>query len=406
MHRLARLGLAAVAAAALAIPTALDAQAPVEPFKVGSFAVGGRQFVGLVLRDQFIVDITAANAAMPSGRIEAPAHMVDLIERYDSGVRSRLVQITNDLVQNNGLTGDARRPYVHPVASVDILAPIANPWPSKIMNAAVNFYTHACEGCTPEQLAARTKERQTNRGVPYLFLKPTRGAIIGDGDEVIMPFGRDEIEWEVELAIVFGRQGKYVAARRAYDHVFGYMIGMDISDRGGRPPGGYGSGSDWFVGKGHDTFAPQGPWIVPKEFFGDPMQKLHQQLVIDGVTVQEARAGDMIHSIPELIEYASSLITIFPGDVLQSGTSGGTGAGRVKRASGSGYLVDGETLSASIEGIGTLRHRVRRETSVPSDLSGAQLPPTSQYRGRGGQGGAGQGAGGRGGAGRGGGNPQ
>ena len=91
-----------------------------------------------------------------------------------------------------------------------------------------------------EQL--RTLNRQVNRGVPYLFLKPTRGAIIGDGDDILMPFGRDRIEWEVEMAIVFGRSGKYISADRAYDHVFGYMVAMDISDRGGRPPGGYGSG--------------------------------------------------------------------------------------------------------------------------------------------------------------------
>src|SRR5690606_41961407 len=119
---------------------------------------------------------------------------------------------------------------------------------------------------------------------------------------------------------------------------------------------------------------------VPREFFGDPMERLHQITVVDGVTVQEARAGDMIHNIPELIEYASSIMTIYPGDVLQSGTSGGTGAGRVQRASGSGYLVDGETISASIEGIGTLTHTVRVEQSVPEDLSGSQLPPVSSYR--------------------------
>ena len=158
------------------------------------------------------------------------------------------------------------------------------------------------------------------------------------------------------------------------------MVAMDVSDRGGRPPGGYGVRSDWFVGKGHDTFAPHGPCIVPKEFYGDPMQRLHQITVVDGVTVQEARAGDMIHNIPELIEYASSLITVFPGDVMQSGTSGGTGAGRVERASGSGFLIDGETITAQIEGIGTLTHRVVAEKSIPSDLSGAQLPPVSSYR--------------------------
>ena len=354
----------------------------VEPFKVGTFSINHAPRVGLVMRnDQLIVDLAAANQAielMPHySRISMPGDMLGFIAQYEYGLKFRAYEIVNWLMQENLLNRDNRPSFVHPLASVDILAPIQ--YPSKIMNAAVNFYTHACEGCSAEALAARTKERRENRGVPYLFLKPTRGAVIGDGDDIIMPFGRDRIEWEVEMAIVFGRSGKYISASRAYDHVFGYMVAMDISDRGGRPPGGFDSGIDWFVGKGHDTFAPQGPWIVPKEFYGDPMKRLHQTLVIDGVTVQDARAGDMIHNIPELIEYASSLITVFPGDVLQSGTSGGTGAGRVERASGSGYLVDGETITASIDGIGTLTHKVRLEKRVPEDLSGAQLPPVRTY---------------------------
>ncbi|MGJ8688472.1 MAG: fumarylacetoacetate hydrolase family protein [Gammaproteobacteria bacterium] len=353
-----------------------------EPFKVGTFAINDVPTVGLVMRDdQLIVDLTAANRVMELlprySRVTMPEDMLGLIEQYDYGLKFRIYEVVNWLVEEN-LLNDSSRSFVYPVNAVDTMAPIQ--YPSKIMNAAVNFYTHACEGCNDDELARRVAERQENRGVPYLFLKPTRGAIIGDGDDVIMPYGRDRIEWEVEMAIVFGRTGKYISADRAYDHVFGYMVAMDISDRGGRPPGGYGAGSDWFVGKGHDTFAPQGPWIVPKEFYGDPMDRLHQTLVIDGVTVQEARAGDMIHNIPELIEYASSLITVFPGDVMQSGTSGGTGAGRVERASGSGYLVDGEVISAHIEGIGTLTHTVRIETSVPADLSGSQLPPVSTYR--------------------------
>jgi 2-keto-4-pentenoate hydratase/2-oxohepta-3-ene-1,7-dioic acid hydratase in catechol pathway len=354
------------------------------PFKVGTFAIDDVPTVGLVLSDdQLIVDLAAANRAMELlpqySHVAIPEDMLGLIEQYEYGLKFRIYEVVNWLVEKDLLTANnSRRSFVHPVASIDIMAPIQ--YPSKIMNAAVNFYTHACEGCNDDELARRVAERQQNRGVPYLFLKPTRGAVIGDGDDVIMPYGRDRIEWEVEMAIVFGRTGKYISADRAYDHVFGYMVAMDISDRGGRPPGGYGSGSDWFVGKGHDTFAPQGPWIVPKEFYGDPMERLHQTLVIDGVTVQEARAGDMIHNIPELIEYASSLITVFPGDVMQSGTSGGTGDGRVERASGSGYLEDGEVIRASIEGIGTLTHTVRREMSVPADLSGSQLPPVSSYR--------------------------
>jgi 2-keto-4-pentenoate hydratase/2-oxohepta-3-ene-1,7-dioic acid hydratase in catechol pathway len=360
-----------------------QASESVEPYKVGTFAVNDAPFVGLVMRDDsLIVDLSAANRAMQLApqfsKMDMPEDMLGLIEQYEYGLKFRIYEVVNWLVEESLLSGGNRPAYIHPVASVDTLAPIQ--YPSKIMNAAVNFYTHACEGCTPQELADRTRQRQEDRGVPYLFLKPTRGAVIGDGEDIIMPFGRDEIEYEVEMAIVFGKAGKYVSAGRAYDHVFGYMVAMDVSDRGGRPPGGYGTRSDWFVGKGHDTFAPHGPWIVPKEFYGDPMERLHQITVIDGVTVQEAQAGDMIHNIPELIEYASSLITVFPGDVLQSGTSGGTGAGRVQRATGSGYLIDGETIQASIEGIGTLTHTVRRELSVPDDLSGAQLPATSSYR--------------------------
>ena len=371
---------------ALLAPTALFAQGPgvesTEPFKVGTFDIHGVPHVGLVLRDSLVIDIEVANLVLEADplypKVPMPEDMLELIGRWDYGLKYRLYEIVNYTVNSNQLTGSSRADYVYDVSELRTRPPIM--YPGKIMNAAVNFYTHACEGCTAEELAARTRERQENRGVPYLFLKPSRGAVIGSGDDIVMPYGRDRIEWEVEMAVVFGRTGKYISASRAYDHVFGYMVAMDISDRGGRPPGGYGSGSDWFVGKGHDTFAPHGPWIVPKEFYGDPMERLHQSLVIDGVTVQEARAGDMIHNIPELIEYASSLITVFPGDVLQSGTSGGTGAGRVERATGSGYLQAGETISASIEGIGTLTHRVIAEESVPADLSGAQLPPTSTYR--------------------------
>jgi 2-keto-4-pentenoate hydratase/2-oxohepta-3-ene-1,7-dioic acid hydratase in catechol pathway len=380
MRAITRLTATLSTIVALATPALINAQAmsSVEPFKVGTFEIGGAPTVGIVLRDALVIDFAAANTALEIdpmyAHVNTPADMLELIGQYEYGLKYRVYEIVNNVVGNNLLGAD----YVHRVEDVGILPPIM--YPSKIMNAAVNFYTHACEGCTPEQLAEMTRERQENRGVPYLFLKPTRGAVIGSGQDIVMPYGRDRIEWEVELAVVFGRAGKYISASRAYAHVFGYMVAMDISDRGGRPPGGYSSGSDWFVGKGRDTFAPQGPWIVPKEFYGDPMERLHQSLVIDGVTVQEARAGDMIHNIPELIEYASSLITVFPGDVLQSGTSGGTGAGRVERATGSGYLQPGETITATIEGIGTLTHTVVAEDGVPDDLSGAQLPPVWTYR--------------------------
>ncbi len=127
---------------------------------------------------------------------------------------------------------------------------------------------------------------------------------------------------------------------------------MDISDRGGRPPGGARFTSDWFVGKGHDTFAPQGPWIVPKEFYGNPMEILRQSLSVGDEQMQEATAGDMIHSLWELIEYGSSIITLYPGDVINNGTSGGTGMGTAVRGA-QRFLQPGEEVTATIDGIGT-----------------------------------------------------
>lgn len=350
---------------------------PAEPYKVGTFEINKAPAVGLVLRDSLIVDIGAANSAVPGGsKVASPRDMIDLIERYDTGLRTRFVEIVNYLAANNRLT-TARPAYVHDVKSIKTMAPIL--YPSKILNAAVNFYSHVNEAGTPEEQAAARRQRREQRGVPYLFLKPGRGAVVGNGDNVVIPWGRDRIDWEVELGAVIGKTAKYVDAKNAQDFVFGYTVTIDVSDRGGRPPGGYGSGSDWFVGKGHDTFAPQGPWIVPKEFYGDPMQNLRQTLSVGGKVLQEARAGDMIHSLWELIEYGSSIVTLFPGDVINNGTSGGTAAGSAQTRTGSRFLKPGEVIEASIDGIGTLRMPVVGEQQPPGG-TGARLPPVSTYR--------------------------
>jgi 2-keto-4-pentenoate hydratase/2-oxohepta-3-ene-1,7-dioic acid hydratase in catechol pathway len=301
--------------------------------------------------------------------------MVDLIGRYEYGMKTRLYEIVNYLAARDRAAGTGRPAWVHPVGEVDTLAPLM---PGKMLNAAVNFYTHVGETGTAEEQKKAEAERRAKRGVPYLFLKPTRGAIVGDGDNVIIPTGRDRIDWEVELGIVIGRTAKYVPADKAADHIFGYMVTIDVSDRGGRPPGGFGSGSDWLVGKGHDTFAPMGPWIVPKEFYGDPMKRLRQTLSVDGKVMQESGAADMIHSIYELIEYGSSIITLFPGDVINNGTSGGTGMGQAYRGA-ERFLKPGEKMVATIDGIGTITLPVVAEPAPPPG-TGSRLPAVSSYR--------------------------
>jgi 2-keto-4-pentenoate hydratase/2-oxohepta-3-ene-1,7-dioic acid hydratase in catechol pathway len=380
-----RLALTLMTALVLMVPTPLFGQAgsatkPAEPFKVGTFEIRGAPRVALVLRDSLIVDIEEANRALQSDTkaraVTAPRDMLELIEQYENGLRGRLYEIVNYVTAGNRLTG-GRPNYVYDLKSVRTLAPIL--YPSKILNAAVNFYSHVNESGTPEEQAEARRQRREKRGVPYLFLKPGRGAVIGNGENVVIPWGRDRIDWEVELGAVIGRTARYVDATNAQDYVFGYLVSIDVSDRGGRPPGGFSGGTDWFVGKGHDTFAPQGPWIVPKEFYGDPMKNLRQTLSVGGTQLQEARAGDMIHSLWELIEYGSSIITLFPGDVINNGTSGGTAAGSEKTRSGSRFLKPGEVIEASIDGIGTLRMPVVAGEQ-PKGGTGARLPAVSSYR--------------------------
>ena len=333
-----------------------------------------------MLRDSIVVHLNRANADLELDpaypKLPMPADMIELVSRYEYGMKPRLYELVTHLVRSNRLAAGRRPAYVYDLAQVRTLPPLM--YPGKIMNAAVNFYSHVNETGTQEQIAAARRARRENRGVPYLFLKPTRGAVIGNGDPVVIPYGRDRTDWEVELATVIGRTAKYVNANEAQNYIFGYMVSLDISDRGGRPPGGASFTSDWFVGKGHDTFAPMGPWIVPKEFYGDPMEKLRQTLSVDGQQMQEAGAGDMIHSLYELIEYASSLITLYPGDVLNNGTSGGVGMGTAVRGE-QRYLKPGEIIEASIDGIGTLRLPVVAEEE-PKPGTGARLPPVGDYR--------------------------
>lgn len=373
------LALAGAMALTTTLPSGLDAQTVVEPFKVGTFEVDGVPTVALVLRDRHVVDIARANRELERNdlypTVPAPADMRDLIARYEYGMKNRLYEMVDWLVAGDML-GANRPDYVRDLGDVRTLPPIM--YPGKILNAAVNFYSHVNETGSEAERVEAARQRRENRGVPYLFLKPSRGAVVGNGAPIVLPFGRTRIDWEVELGAVIGKAGKYISANDAENHVFGYMVTMDISDRGGRPPGGNPMTSDWFVGKGHDTFAPQGPWIVPKEFYGNPMEILRQSLDVDGERMQEATAGDMIHTLWELIEYGSSIITLYPGDVINNGTSGGTGMGTAVRGE-QRFLQAGEVISATIEGIGTLTHPVVAEDE-PQGLTGANLTPVCNYR--------------------------
>ena len=161
-------------------PASGQAMESAEPFAVGTFNIDGYEKVGVVLRDQYVVDLEASNRNLEMGPgiadVPMPENMLELIERYEYGLKYRLYEIVNHIVENDSLSASSRPGFVHEVADVDILAPIR--YPGKILNAAGNFYSHTCEGCSPEEQAENDRKIRANRGIPYLFLKPGEGAVI------------------------------------------------------------------------------------------------------------------------------------------------------------------------------------------------------------------------------------
>ena len=192
-------------------PALASAQATksAEPFAVGTFTFDGQEGLGLVLRQQLVVELDAANRNLQIEpgvpRMAMPEDMLQLIGLYEYGLKSRLYEIVNHLVNTSQLEGQ-RPSFIHDVKTVRTLAPIR--YPGKILNAAGNFYTHTCEGCSPQQQAENDKKIRANRGVPYLFLKPAQGAVIGNNHDIVLPAGRDRIDWEIEFGTVIGRAAR------------------------------------------------------------------------------------------------------------------------------------------------------------------------------------------------------
>jgi 2-keto-4-pentenoate hydratase/2-oxohepta-3-ene-1,7-dioic acid hydratase in catechol pathway len=349
-----------IALSLLLLGIGLAVAQPVEPFKLGTFEIDGEPEIGIVLRDRIVVELKAANRELERrpevAELPMPEDMKALAGLYHMGYDRRIYQIVNHVVGAGLLEGSNRRGYVHDLSQVRTLAPLR---PRKILNAAGNYFGHVGESGTPEEQKKEAEERRKNRGMAYLFLKPP-SSVIGNGEDIIIPKGRDKIDWECEIGVVIGQPAKNVPASQAKNHIFGYTIELDMSDRGGRgeDPPRFG-GSDWLIGKGHDTFAPLGPFIVPAEFVKDPMN-LKQTLSVNGKLMQDAHSSDMIHNVYELIEYGSTVLTLEAGDVVAGGSPAGTGMSRSVRPEQI-FLKPGDKIVATIEGIGTMTHDVKGE---------------------------------------------
>jgi 2-keto-4-pentenoate hydratase/2-oxohepta-3-ene-1,7-dioic acid hydratase in catechol pathway len=194
-----------------------------------------------------------------------------------------------------------------------------------------------------------------DRSNPYLFIK-SPSVVTGPYDPIRVPRGRDRIDFECEFAIVIGKPAKYVSIDQAADHIFGYTIEIDVSDRGGRGDRKMG-GSDWLVSKNHDTFGPLGPFIVPKEFLADPLNT-PQRFTLNGQVMQDSNTRNMVHNIHELLHYASNILTLHPGDIIAGGSPSGTNIERAEPR----WMRAGDTAVCTIEGVGEQRHSIVSET--------------------------------------------
>jgi 2-keto-4-pentenoate hydratase/2-oxohepta-3-ene-1,7-dioic acid hydratase in catechol pathway len=185
---------------------------------------------------------------------------------------------------------------------------------------------------------------------PIIFLKAT-SAISSATDPILIPRGAEKMDWEVELGVIIGSGGVYIEERDAMNHVFGYCVADDVSERAFQTE----RQGQWTKGKSADSFCPLGPWLVTKDDVRDP-QNLDLWCEVNGQRMQNGNTRDMTFKIPALISYVSQFMSLQPGDVLLTGTPAGVGKGMNPPR----YLKAGDVVRLGVEGLGVQEHAVKQ----------------------------------------------
>ncbi len=315
---------------------------PLAAFKLATYGTDDGDRIGMFLGER-LLDIGRANAALESltdvTAIDLPGDMKTLLE-HSEAVKPRLFEIANyfsgvDAPADVSLDPDAVR----------LEAPVKYPW--NLLAAGQNYRAHAAEmgGAT---------DIDPDEDDPFLFAKSPRSTIIAPGEAYVIPPGRERIDWEGEFAIVIGKKAEDLTLENAMDYVFGFTIVFDVSDRAAQAPVDGRYARDWFAGKSMDNAAPMGPWIVPKEFLPN-YADLRLRTRVNGEVMQDSSTAFMIHDVERLLRYITSRMTLWPGDVIATGTPAGVGNGRNPPI----YLQRGDIVEIEIEGIGTLVTPIR-----------------------------------------------
>jgi 2-keto-4-pentenoate hydratase/2-oxohepta-3-ene-1,7-dioic acid hydratase in catechol pathway len=282
--------------------------------------------LGIVRADRML-DI----ATLQVGRWQPPATLLELIQQGpDTWHRMR------ELVDAANTTAG------HPLDSVRWHAPIPRP-AKNVFCLGRNYVAHAEE-------AARARGQEVKiPSIPVIFTKaPT--SVTGPFDDITVDRSvTQQVDWEVELGAVIGKSGRNISKADALQHVFGYTVINDLSARDLQQ-----QHMQWFKGKSLDGFCPMGPFIVTADEFGDPQSK-QLQLRVNGAVKQDASTAKMIFAVDSTIEWLSKGLTLEAGDIIATGTPEGVGMGRTPQE----FLLDGDVLETEVEGIGTLRNKIK-----------------------------------------------
>ena len=261
----------------------------------------------------------------------------DMLELIDMGFE--VIAEINDLIVNTSETDLAEVSYS--IEEVTLLAPIQKPR-KNIIGIGLNYTEHVAESARTLDTTGKLPQK------PIIFSKPPT-TVTGPNTEVLLNTKlTQQLDYEVELAVVISKKGKYVAPENAFDYVFGYTIINDISARDCRREG------QWIVSKGQDTFAPMGPYLVTKDEMENP-HNLNLSLKLNGVEKQNSNTKLLLFNINALIEDLSTVFTLEAGDIIATGTPAGVGAGRNPQE----WMKDGDIMECFVEGIGTLVNTVK-----------------------------------------------
>lgn len=260
-----------------------------------------------------------------------------ILELIDMGIE--VIAEINELL--NDVSEAELAEISYSLDEIQILAPIPKPR-KNIIGIGLNYTEHVAESARTLDTTGKLPQK------PIIFSKPPTTVTATNTNVLLNRNLTNQLDWEVELAVVMGKKGKYVAKENALDYVFGYTIINDISARDCRREG------QWIVSKGQDTFAPMGPFLVTKDEIENP-HNLNLSLKLNGIEKQNSNTQFLLFNINDLIEDLSTVFTLEPGDIIATGTPAGVGAGRNPQE----WMKDGDVMECYVENIGTLTNTVK-----------------------------------------------